>query len=203
MRAMTTRIVAIAIVLAAGCGSKKEPAEEKTETQAGVVPEAKEGAKDKLAGGLAALRDKATAAKDELEAAKAKVEAAKGEVTMKAFDAALAAMKAKKEIDKLDKMGDYDFAISSVLVDSAGMKDHEAKMASMPHVTVGDITVGYEEDPVKTLNGTEYKHHFRATYVHMGMKVGFSYYTKGDLDGAGFATLITKFLPIVRMSVGG
>src|SRR5687768_1643899 len=64
----------------------------------------------------------------------------------KVMDATAKGLKAKSELDKVYKTtSDYDLDISADGVDDAGMKAHEAKIAAMPNVKVGDLTVGYEE----------------------------------------------------------
>jgi hypothetical protein len=171
-----TKTIAIVILVAAGCGENERAAD---------------------------LKAKAEAAKAKVEAARAKVEAAKNEATAKLFDAAATALRVKGEIDKVYKAtGAYDVQISAEGADDAGMKAHQEKVAAMPHVSLGDITIGYEESGEKTLNGTTFSRHFRATWVQNGQKVGLSYYTKEQLDLQAFAKLLVKFVPVVQVQLG-
>lgn len=126
------------------------------------------------------------------------------EVQAKVFDAAAVGLKAKSELDKVYKTtSDYDLELASDAVDDAGMKEHEAKIAAMPNVRVGDLTVGYEESQERSLRGQTYAKHFRATWVHGGKKVGVGYYSREELDAVAFAALLQKLVPAVQMALAG
>ena len=121
----------------------------------------------------------------------------------KAFDAAATGLRIKGELDKVYKTtSDYDLDISADGVDDDGMKAHEARIAAMPNVKVGDLTVGYEESQERSLKGQTFARHFRATWVHGGKKVGVGYYSKEEIDAVAFAALLEKLVPAVQMVVG-
>jgi hypothetical protein len=167
----------LALGAAAACGDAKEKAAE---------------AREKLAEG-----------QEKLSELKKKAEVLKTEATMKAFDAAGTALKAKAELDKIYKStSDYDLKITSEDADDAAMTAHNEKIAAMPHVSVGDFTVGYEEDQDRSVDGTSYSRHFRATWAFKGKKVAISYLTKQEIDLAAFADLVKRLAPIVQAQIG-
>lgn len=138
------------------------------------------------------------AACDKKDAAKEKLT----EARRRAFDAAEAGTAAKRELDKVYKTSkDYDLVVSAEDADDAEMKRHEAAMAAMPHVNVGDLTVGYEEQSSRSLKGVSYSKHYRATWIRNGRKLGVSYYSKEEIDAAAFADLLRRLVPIVEKQV--
>jgi hypothetical protein len=174
----TLSMLVLVGVAAIGCGEAKEKAAE---------------ARDKLAEG-----------KDKLDELKKKADVLKADVTMKAFDAAGTALKAKAELDKIYKStSDYDLKISSEDADDASMAAHNEKIAKMPNVSLGDFTVGYEEDQNRSIDGQTFSRHFRATWAVKGKKVAISYYTKQEIDLAAFGDLVKKLAPIVQAQIGG
>ncbi len=185
---MRTSVIVILVAAAGGCGEKKEKASEAKVT----ATEVKDEVKDKAGG----LLDRAAALKD-------KAEAVKDQATAKLFDAAAVALRVKGEFDKVyQAAGAYDVQISAEGADDAGMKAHQEKIAAMPHVSVGDLTIGYEEAAEKSLNGTSFTRHFRATWVQNGQKIGLSYYTQEQIDLEAFAKLLVKFVPVVQVQLG-
>lgn len=138
------------------------------------------------------------AACDKKDAAKEKI----AEVRRRAFDATEAATSAKQELDKVYKTSkEYDLVVSAEGADDAEMKRHEAAMASMPHVAVGGVTVGYEEQSSRSLHGVSYSKHYRATWIRNGKKIGVSYYSKEEIDAVAFADLLQRLVPIVERQV--
>jgi hypothetical protein len=175
-------------LLAAGCGDKKDAATEAKVTANEV--------KDKAG----SLLDKAGEKAGDL---KTKAQDMKSQAAATIMDAAGVASRVKDEIQKVYKTaGDYDVQISAEPFPTDGMKDHEAKLAAMPNVKLGDLTVGYEEMGEKSLNGTTFQRHFRATWVQHGMKIGISYYTKEEIDLPAFGQLVLKLVPIVQAQLG-
>jgi hypothetical protein len=161
-------------------------------------------AKDKAEERAAEARDKTSSLLDKASTLEKELEQKKGVVTAKVFDATMVALRVKGELDKVRKVsGEYDIDVSTEGADDAAMKQHEAKIAAMPHVTVGELTVGYEEDQNRSLRGTTFARHFRAIWAHGGKKVAVSYYTKEELDAQAFAKLLESLVPLVQGAVGG
>lgn len=124
------------------------------------------------------------------------------EASRNAFDAAATAIAVKRELDKVYKTSkDYDLVVSAEDADDAEMKRHEAAMAAMPHVAVGGVTVGCEEQSSRSLKGVSYSKHYRATWVRNGKKIGVSYYSKEEIDAAAFADLLQRLVPIVEKQI--
>lgn len=142
-------------------------------------------------------------AREKAEAEVKQVEDKAKVVQARVMDATVRGLQAKSELDKVYKTtSDYDLDISADGIDGEGMKAHEAKIAAMPNVKVGDLTVGYEESQERSLKGQTYAKHFRATWVHGGKKVGVGYYSKEELDAVAFAALLEKLVPAVQLVVG-
>jgi hypothetical protein len=195
----TIAIMMLAGALTAGCGSKKEEA--KKEVNEAKVTAAEAG--DKLREKAGGLMDRAGDLKDKAGEVKDKLNEVKSEAAMKLIDVAAVALRAKGEIDKIYKATtDYDIQLSAEGTDDAGMKDLEAKLAAMPHITVADVTIGYEQVTETTLNGKVYTRHFRATWFQQGQKVGVSFFTKEQLDVKAFGELLLKIVPIVQAQLG-
>lgn len=109
-------------------------------------------------------------------------------------EAADLAQRAKAEFDKVYRTNtDYDLDITSAKATSA----HAAKLAAMPHVTVGGVTVGYEEVVGVSTTGGSRKRHFRATWRRGDRDVIVGYQTESRLDLAAFAALLPRLVPIV------
>jgi hypothetical protein len=143
-------------------------------------------------------RDRAAQARDQ---AARKAEAARrgaGDLATRAADAARDAVgvarTVKTELDKVYKTDrDYDLDITR----AGASADHAARLAAMPHVTVGDVTVGYEASTTTSLHGVSYARHFRATWRRGDEDVIVSYATQEKLDPIAFAALVEKLVPIV------
>ena len=105
------------------------------------------------------------------------------------------ASQAKAELDKVYRSStDYDLDITTAAATSA----HAEKLAAMPHVTVGGITVGYEQVAGVSTTGTSSKRHFRATWRRGDRDVIVGYQTSSRLDLDAFAALLPKLVPIVN-----
>ena len=108
------------------------------------------------------------------------------------------AMRAKAELDKVyQTTSDYDLDITTQAATTA----HAEKLAAMPHVTVGDLTVGYEQTSGISITGTSSRRHFRATWRRGDRDVIVGYQTESNLDLAAFATLLQKLVPIVEKTI--
>jgi len=108
----------------------------------------------------------------------------------------------KQELDKVYKTdGDYDLVITAEDADDAQMKEHDAKMAAMPNVSIEGVTIGYEESQERSLKGVTYTKHYRATWARDGKKIGVGYYSKKEIDVAAFVELVKKLYPIVEKKV--
>lgn len=105
--------------------------------------------------------------------------------------------KVSAELDKVYRTDtDYELAVSEEAdPDSAA---HAERLAQMPTVSIGDVTVGYEEDATRSLRGVRYAKHFRATWRRDGELVRVSYFTQEEIDAVGFARLLQKMVPIVE-----
>jgi hypothetical protein len=101
----------------------------------------------------------------------------------------------KSELDKVYRTDrDYDLAITR----AGASKDHAARLAAMPHVQVGDVTVGYEEETRRSFAGVSYARHFRATWRRGDEDVVVSYATQEHIDPVAFVALVEKLVPIVE-----
>ena len=100
----------------------------------------------------------------------------------------------KAELDKVyQHRTDYDLDITTRAATSA----HAEKLAAMPHVTVGGVTVGYEQVAGLSPTGASNKRHFRATWRRGDRDVIVGYQTESRLDLAAFAALLPTLVPIV------
>lgn len=122
----------------------------------------------------------------------------------KAFDAAAAGRDAKAELDQVYKTDtDYDLVVTAEDANDEETKKHDAALASMPTVTIGGVTVGYEEQTTTNLGGRTYTKHFRATWIRNGRKIGVGYYSMEKIDAVAFAKLLEKLVPIVEKKLLG
>lgn len=104
----------------------------------------------------------------------------------------------KSELDKVYKTdSDYDLDITR----AGASKEHAAKLAAMPHVTVKGVTVGYEESSTLSLHGVGYKKHFRATWRRGNEDVIVAFATDENIDAVAFAKLVEKMVPIVEKAI--
>lgn len=118
-------------------------------------------------------------------------------------DAVALTRAAKREFDRVYRSTTtYDLDVTAVGAPDAELRAHEAAIAAMPHLAVGDVTVGYEESTARSLRGVSYARHFRATFVLRGQRVAVSYYAQEDLDLAAFVTLLQALAPIVIAQLG-
>ena len=105
----------------------------------------------------------------------------------------------KSEFDKVYQSATtYDLAVSSEGIDDAGMKALEAKMSSLPNVTVGDVKVAYEDRSATSANGIAYAKSFGAVWVVGGKKIGLTFYTQQNIDAKAFAETLQKLVPVVE-----
>ncbi|MBK9030299.1 MAG: hypothetical protein IPL61_02990 [Myxococcales bacterium] len=102
---------------------------------------------------------------------------------------------AKAELDKVYRTdSDYDLDVTA----AGASADHAAKLAALPHVTVGDLTVGYEQLASVSTDGVTRSRHFRATWRRGDRDVIVGYQTSETLDLAGFAALVPRLVPAVE-----
>jgi hypothetical protein len=104
----------------------------------------------------------------------------------------------KAELDKVYKTdSDYDLDITRAGASTA----HAKKLADMPHVKVGDVTVGYEETSTLSMHGVGYRKHFRATWRRGNEDVVVAFATQENIDVVAFAKLVEKMVPIVEKQI--
>ena len=109
-----------------------------------------------------------------------------------------ALMHPSRGVDKVyHATSSYDLDITT----QAATSEHAAKLAAMPHVTVGDLTVGYEQLSGLSVTGTSSKRHFRATWRRGDRDVIVGYQTESQLDLAAFAALLQQLVPIVERAL--
>jgi hypothetical protein len=107
--------------------------------------------------------------------------------------------KVKAELDKVYKTSkDYDLFVAETGASDPGTAAHAARLAAMPHVTIGDVTVGYEEDSTRSIRGVSYAKHFRASWTRGAETVHVSFFSKEELDVVAFAAVLEKLVPIVE-----
>lgn len=92
----------------------------------------------------------------------------------------------------------YDLVVESQDAQGSRMREHQARIAAMPHVRVGELSVGYEESQTRSLRGVSYRKHFRAVWMHQGRRIALSYYSNENIDLAAFASLLERLVPIVQ-----
>ena len=169
---MRGAMIAVA-VLAMACGSKSE-------------------AEEKAAAAQAMATERAAQARDRAEMM---AEIAKLEVEAAVLGAAVLGRRAKAELDKVYRSStDYDLDVTTADASPA----HAAKLAALPHVTIGDVTVGYEQVGTVSANGVGRSRHFRATWRRGDRDVIVGYQTREELDLIAFAALIEKLVPAVE-----
>jgi hypothetical protein len=177
------RRFALILVLAAACGSSRAEAERKAR-----AAQAEAQRQQVIA------VEKARAAAHEAEAAKLAVEA-RAKAAIADVHLRELATQAKAELDKVYQSdSSYDLDVTTQAASSA----HAAKLAAMPHVTVGDLTVGYEQESGLSVTGTSSKRHFRATWRRGDRDVIVGFQTASNLDLAAFAKLLQKLVPAVE-----
>lgn len=151
--------------------------------------------------GLVACKDgesRARGAAKEAESAGRDVYAAGKTAYGAGRDAVGLARTVKGELDQVYKT---DHAYDLDITRAGASTDHAKKLSEMPHVTVGDVTVGYEESATKSLHGIGYKKHFRATWRRGNEDVIVSYATQENLDAVAFVKLVEKMVPIVESAI--
>ena len=138
--------------------------------------------------GCSAAREKAGEVKAEAE------RKAKGLQSLVAV-----AQEAKSELEKIHKTNtEYDLVISDPETGDDKLKAHQEQLASMNHIEVEGLTIGYEERQDRSFQSVTYERHFRATWVMEGKVIGVSYYTKQETDLKAFEELVRKLIPIVN-----
>ena len=107
-------------------------------------------------------------------------------------------LQAKAELDKVYRTdSDYDLDVTA----AGASADHAAKLAALPHVTVGDLTVGYEQVSTLSTSGVGRSRHFRATWRRGDRDVIVGYQTSEALDVVAFAKLLDKLVPSVERAL--
>lgn len=181
------RRLLLLVVLLGGCGSSREDAADKARA-ARVLAQA-EADKARVR-----AEQEARAAGREATIAKLRAEA-KAKAVLADLRARELVTQAKAELDQVyQSKSDYDLDITT----QAATTEHAAKLAAMPHVVVGDLTVGYEEQSGLSVTGTSSMRHFRATWRRDDRDVIVGYQTESKLDLAAFAKLLQKLVPIVE-----
>lgn len=183
------RLLVIAIVLASACGSSRDDAERKARA-----------AQAEAESRAAALRVKAEEARARADALRHEAAVLVADTVARAGEldptrAKEIALAAKAELDKVYKTtSDYDLDVTTANATNA----HAEKLAAMPHVTVGNLTVGYEQVSGLSVTGTTSKRHFRATWRRGDKDVIVGYQTSAELDVVAFAKLLPKLVPIIE-----
>lgn len=178
---------AVILIGTAACSSARDDVEHKAAAAkvAAAAARAEAEAKVRLA------EEKVRLAAEQVRAAERKVEAALPDLGQ----ARALGAKAKAELDKVyQSTSAYDLDVTRTAATAA----HAEKLAAMPHVTVGDLTVGYEEASGLSVTGTRSSRHFRATWRRGDRDVIVGYQTASNLDLAAFAALLHKLVPIVE-----
>ena len=104
-------------------------------------------------------------------------------------------LQAKAELDKVYRTSsDYDLDVTAAGASPA----HAAKLAALPHVTVGDVVVGYEQVATVSTGGVSRSRHFRATWRRGDQDVIVGYQTSETIDLVGFAALVPRLVPAVE-----
>lgn len=112
------------------------------------------------------------------------------------------AQEAKNELEKIHKTTtDYDLVISDPESGDDKLRAHQEQIASMNHIEIEGLTVGYEERQDRSFQSMTYERHFRATWTMEGKIIGVSYYTKKETDLKAFGELVQKLIPIVNMQM--
>ena len=102
----------------------------------------------------------------------------------------------KAEYDKLmPSTTEYDLVFAEPEEGSDRLKEHDARLKTMDRVEVEGITVGYEERKDRSLGGTAFERHFRATWAYEGRVLAVSYYSKKQIDAVAFQELLQKLVP--------
>lgn len=110
-----------------------------------------------------------------------------------------AGRKVKAELDKVYKTSrDYDLLVAETGAADPDAAAHAARLATMPHVTIGGAKVGYEEDATRSVRGVSYAKHFRASWQRGDDTVHVSYLSKEEYDLVAFAALLERLVPIVE-----
>lgn len=181
-RAMRRTIAAtmLALGMATACGGKSA-AEEKAEAAKALAV-----ARAAQARAEAEALAKAAALRTEVAATAAK---------LAVIEAAALGLRAKAELDKVYRSSsDYDLDVTT----AAASTDHAAKLAALPHVTIGDVTVGYEQVAIVSATGVGRSRHFRCTWRRGERDVIVGYQTSEELDLVAFAALVEKLVPAVE-----
>jgi hypothetical protein len=170
------------VVMAAACGSKDEAKARAAQAQREL--EARRGqAERELAAKTAAVERKLdqviTASRDQVQVA----------------EALALGRRVKAELDKV-----YPTSTDVTLdVTAAGASvEHAANLAALPHVTIGGLTVGYEEVASVSVTGIGRSRHFRAVWRHGDRDVIVGYQSSEELDLVAFAKLLDKLVPVVE-----
>jgi|GEM_PF-5755880 len=182
------RLAAVLLILAVACGTSRDGAEQKARAARAMAESAEREAR--------ALEAR-IAAEAKVESARAHAEhvARRAQAAIGNPDAVTLARAAKAELDKVYKtQSSYDLDVTT----PAATASHAAKLAAMPHVTVGGLTVGYEEVSALSITGTSSSRHFRATWRRGDRDVIVGYQTQGAFDLAAFAALLQKLVPVVE-----
>lgn len=177
------------------CGGKSA-AEEKAEAVQKLAEaraaEARAKAADLAEAGAARARDTAA---DVAESAKVTAEAAKLRAEVGLMEAKLLGTRAKAELDKVYRAtSDYDLDVTA----TDASPEHAAKLAALPHVTIGDLTVGYEQVAIVSATGVGRSRHFRCTWRRGDRDVIVGYQTSEELELVAFAALLGKLVPAVE-----
>ncbi len=107
-----------------------------------------------------------------------------------------AAKDVKTELDKvLPSKTEYELIFDAPEEGADKLKTHQARLVKMDRVEVQGVTVGYEERKDRSLGGTSFERHFRATWVLDRKVIAVSYYSKKGIDAIAFQELLKKLVP--------
>ena len=185
--AVAARVTFLALLVATSvaCENERQRERERAEREAEAI---RRGAADIVA------REQARAARvgdvaasyvvDQVQAAEAR------------FDQAVALGRTvKAELDKVYRSdGDYELAVAR----GPAAADDAARFAALPHVQVGAVTVGYQEERALSVRGVRYARHFRASWRRGDEVVQVGYFGQETVDAAAFAALLPRLVPLVE-----
>jgi hypothetical protein len=136
-----------------------------------------------------------SAGADVVAPAQPDVEAQVAQVKSKMSTVAALGRKAKAELDKVYRPTHrYSLAISTVSDSPA----HRAKRDALPQVTVGSVSVSYEQATSVSLGGDSGSRFFRAIWLRGDQVVIVGFETREPIDTTGFAQVLPMLVPAVE-----
>jgi len=179
---------ALGLVAILGCGADRAAAERAARAKAEQAERAARATAEQVE------REARTTAEQVEREARAKAAQVEREAS-RTFDLG---KRAKAELDKVYRTdSDYDLDVTA----TGTSAEHAAKLAELPHVTIGGVTVGYEQVSTVSTTGLGRSRHFRATWRRGDRDVVVGYQTSEQLDVVAFARLLDKLVPSVERAL--